>query len=248
MDIPVNQDDEYPDDRSLAELWAKPAHLLPELWPEHALQQITDTPNGWLTVAESFYSANWDAGRRCILIHPGSEAAALEEIDWIGRNLGVVSIYDEHGFEDGLTSSDDVTSEFFIHVRKPPGALLPFAEIAHPFLWHWSAYPVENGWKYLDAADHEHDLIRWEMTEQAWKVEVQASELRQYLTARGRTALVQVDYVTRIDHDPVERIDIEFASGWTHLGFHSRHEPMLANRPLLSRLWGQYLVAGRQDS
>jgi hypothetical protein len=200
-------------------------------------------------VVESFYFAERHGGRGCILIHPDDEAAALEETDWIGKNLGEVAVYDGHGFDDGLTSSDhDVASEFFIQVRHPEGALLPYMEVAHPFLWHWNAYPAESGWKYRDATDRERDLIRWEATEKAWKVDVQASELRQYLSARCRTALVQIDYVTMIDHDPVERIDIEFTTGWAHMGFHSRHEPMLADRPLLSRVWGQYLVAGVQDS
>jgi hypothetical protein len=33
MNIPVDPGDEHPQGRSLAERWAKPAHVLPELWP-----------------------------------------------------------------------------------------------------------------------------------------------------------------------------------------------------------------------
>ncbi|GAB4001784.1 hypothetical protein GCM10029992_38220 [Glycomyces albus] len=239
---------EQPNGKTLAELWDQPDTVLPELWPLRELRQVTSAPTGWLTVVENFFLEERHGGRECVLIRPDDEEPALREVRWIGRDLGNVAIFDKRGFEDGLSATDsDVKSEFFIQVRKPSGASLPFAEVAFPFLWYWKAFPTANGWKYLNGAGREQDLIRWELAEDAWKVEVRALELRSYLAACGRSAVVQVDYVTMIEHDPIDRIDDELNSDWAHLDFHALHEPGLS-RPVFSRICGQYLVTGKRTS
>jgi hypothetical protein len=239
---------EQPHGTTLAELWHQPEALPPELWPLRELQQVTSGPKGWLTLAEHFYRDERHGGRGCVLIRPDGEEKALREVRWIGRDLGNVEIFDKRGFEDGLTATDSGTeSEFFIQVRKPSGASLPFVEVAFPFLWYWKAFPTTGGWKYLNRAGREQDLIRWELAEDAWKVEVRSLELRSYLAACNRTAVVQVDYVTMIDHDPIDRINDDFRNDWAHFDFHALHEPGL-DRPVFSRIWGQYLVTGQRTS
>ncbi|THV22084.1 hypothetical protein [Glycomyces paridis] len=240
---------ERPDGTTLAELWGKPSSVLPELWPQHELQQMTSVPTGWITVEERFTTEEGRGGRGCVLIERAAGEDVLKQFRWIGGDLGDVSIFDERGFEDGLTAANaGVVSEFFVQVRNPSGAAQRFVEVTYPFLWYWDAFPTANGWKYLNEAGRAQDLIRWEIEEKSWKVEVRALELRQYLAACSRTAVLQVDYLTKLEHHPFDRVDDEFVNAWAHVGFHALHQAASGRRPALSRVWGQYLVAGQRTS
>jgi hypothetical protein len=53
-----------------------------------------------------------------------------------------------------------------------------------------------------------------------WQVEVRALEFRQFLAACVLTAIIQVDYVTKAETAPFNRVDDEFDNDWAHFDFH----------------------------
>ena len=177
---------------------------------------------------------------------PGSDASpALAGTSWLGSHLGQVEIYDDETFEDGLAGTDcGVAVEFFAKVRQPSGATAPVPEITHPFLWYWDAFPVRDGWRYLDGAGRVQDLVRQDVQADRWKVEVRALEFRQYLAARGRDGMLQVDHVPFADLGEFPRVDEEFRNDWAHFSFCAVHDPSpLDGKRAFSRLLGRYLVA-----
>jgi len=101
---------------------------------------------------------------------------ALAGTTWIGSDLGQVGVCDDEAFEDGLAGADrGLAVEFFAHVRQPSGAVAPVPEISYPFLWYWDAFPARGGWKYLDGAGREQDLVRQEVQADRWKIGVRAT-------------------------------------------------------------------------
>ncbi|MEZ5157627.1 MAG: hypothetical protein R2687_02220 [Candidatus Nanopelagicales bacterium] len=124
-------------------------------------------------------------------------------------------------------------------------AALPVVEVGQPFLWYWDAYPVKDGWEYLDHAGRKRDLIRYQCTDGGWNVEVRVLEFRQYLAAASRSAIVKVDLIRYADEAGFERVDDSFRNEWSHLDF-SAFADRTMGRPSLSRVVGQYILAGRR--
>lgn len=240
---------EQPPPNNLAELWTRPDASFPnELWPADVLAQVVRDPVGWLTVEEHFHVDEIHGGRGCVVVSAG-DSAVLDSTCWTGRDLGNVSVWGDDTFEDGLTQTDeDRHVEFFLQARQTSGSVLPVIDVALPFLWYWDAFPVVNGWHYLNHAGRDQELIRLEATAEAWKVEVRALELRQYLSARRQDAVVQIDIVTKRDLAEFDRVDDEFANAWAHFDLHILHDRSMPNRKASSRLLGQYVVSGLANS
>lgn len=100
-----------------------------------------------------------------MLIDSEQSAAALENTTWLGRDLGKFGVWDSGRIDSRLAVTDrGIDVEFFVHARQPAGAVAPVVEVSYPFLWYWDAVPTGAGWKYLNEAGRDQDLIRWEST------------------------------------------------------------------------------------
>ena len=164
------------------------------------MRTIHNNPTDWVTVTEHYATDTEHSGTKCVLVEADDTSSALAGTTWIGSHLGLVEIVDNETFEDGLASTDHgLAVEFFAHVRQPSGATTPVPEINYPFLWYWDAFPVRNGWQYLDGAGRAQDLVRQDVQADRWKIEVRALEFRQYLAARGRNGVFQIDHVPWAD-------------------------------------------------
>lgn len=238
------------EDGTLGDLWASPDGDFPEeLWPGDVLASISSRPTGWLVVEEHFFTKERHGGTGCVLCAPRDADAALEHDSWIGRDLGEVGVWDDGRFDAGLsTTENDVDLDFFVHVRRPSGATMPVVEVSHPFLWYWDAFPIENGWSYVNRAGRDQDLVRWSVSDDNWRVEVRALEFRRYLEACGRSAILQLDYVTKVDAEEFDRIDDVLVTEWARCSFHALHELAMGDRPAYSRLLGQYVLNGQRNS
>lgn len=241
---------EQPDGDTLADLWARPDGEFPEeLWPEDVLASVSSRPTGWLVVAEHFYSKERHGGAGCVLVAPEDVDRVLEQDTWIGHELGDVGIWNDGRFEAGLViTENDIDMEFFVHARHPSGGNLHVVEISYPFLWYWDAFPIDSGWSYLNRAGLDQDLIRWKVTADSWRVEVRALEFRQFLAACGRSAILQLDYVTKMDAGAFDRVDDDFRTDWATCSFHVLHERSMGARPAFSRVLGQYALSGLRNS
>lgn len=237
-------------DTSLADLWSRPEGNFPSsLWPQESLATISPDPSGWLEIESHTFTSAKHGGRSCIVVTPSKAADALSGTSWIGRDLGNVGVWDDDGFEDGLAREENGAKvEFFVQVRKPSGATLPIVEVSLPFLWYWDAFPVSNGWAYLNRAGKEQPLVQYEALSESWKVEVRALEFRQYLATKKMSALVQVDTISKSEDVPFERTDADFESDWAHFIFHVLHDRGMGDRPAFSRLLGKYLIAGMRNA
>ncbi len=235
---------------TLADLWERPSQPFPDpLWPIKELRRITRDPTGWLRVVEHFFTEEMHGGRGCVLVPSDGAGDALTETTWIGRDLGQVGIWRDGGFDNGLEGTDgDLQVEFFAHVRRPSGASLPVVELSLPFLWYFDAFPITDGWAYLNRSGREQELARYSRTDEAWHVEVRALEFRQFLYAYGKIAVLQVDYVPKLDDTEFERVDAEFRSDWAHLDFYALNDRAIGGRPAFSRVMGQYLVDGLKNA
>jgi hypothetical protein len=139
--------------------------------------------------------------------------------------------------------------EFFVHVRRPGGATAPVPEFSYPFLWYWDAFPARDGWKYLDGAGREQDLVRQDVQADRWKIEVRALEFRQFLAAHGRSSVLQIDHVPWADLEEFRRVDDEYCNEWAHFTFCALHDPSpFGGKPAFSRLLGRYVVHGLRNS
>jgi hypothetical protein len=241
---------EQPSDGSLADLWTRPAGVPAPLWPAKTMRTLRHNPTDWVTVAEHHATETERSGTGCVLVPAADTPPVLAGTDWIGSHLGQVGVLDDETFEDGLTDTDrGLTVEFFAHVRRPSGATAPVPEISHPFLWYWDAFPTRDGWKYLDGAGREQELVRQEIQADRWKIEVRALEFRQFLAARGRSSVFQIDHVLWAELREFERVDGEFSNDWAHLSFYALHDPSpLGGKPAYSRLLGRYVVRGLRNS
>jgi hypothetical protein len=210
---------------------------------------VSNNPSGWLTIEEHFFTDAKHGGTGCILVRPEQSISALQETSWIGQELGTASVWGNGGFGNGLEATDgDIRIEFFTQGRTASGASLPIIEVSQPFLWYWDAFPTSNGWGYLNRAGREQELIRWKRAHSSWKIEVRVLEFRQFLAARGRNAILQLDYVHKISSPEFERVDDEFKNEWTHFWFHVSHEVAMGDRSAFSRLLGQYVMVGLRNS
>lgn len=233
----------------LGTLWTRPDGSYPSaLWPEARLNDMDPRPGGWLVVEEHFFGEEAHGGVGCVLVPGDATAEALKETGWTGRDLGNVGIWDSGEFDNGLLQHDPPHAEFFVQARRPSGSKRPHVEIAYPFLWFWDAFTVPGGWKYLNRAGREQDLVRFELENDAWRVEVCALELRTFLAAYGKTAIIQVDLVLKEEEPEFDRVDAEYRNEWAHFDFHALHDGLMGERPAFSRLLGQYAVAGQRTS
>lgn len=235
---------------SLADLWSCPAGVPAPLWPVEIMRAVRSGPTDWITVAEHYSIEAARSGTSCVLVRAGDESSALAGTTWIGSDIGQVGVCDDEAFEDGLAGTDrGLAVEFFAHVRQPSGAVAPVPEISHPFLWYWDAFPTRGGWKYLDGAGREQDLVRQEVQADRWKIEVRALELRQFLAAYGRSSVLQIDHVPLANLEAFQRVDDEFSNEWAHFDFHALHDlSPLGRKPAFSRLLGRYVVRGLRNS
>lgn len=213
------------------------------------MRKITPSPVDWITVEEQDFTATEHAGVHCVLVPAAHAPSALDTDTWIGRDVGEVGIWGDGTYEEGLTRVDrDVPVEFFVHARRASGAALPIVEIRQPFLWYWDAYPSRDGWRYVNRAGREQELVRVEVTSDAYRVEIRALELRQWLAACGRTVVVQLDVVPKADLPSFDRVDEDFRNEWAHFSLHAVHDPGLGGPPAFSRLLGQYLISGQRNA
>ncbi|WP_345207812.1 hypothetical protein [Fodinibacter luteus] len=240
-----------PERTNLATSWKRPPGEYPEqLWPQDYLVGIDPDPSSWLVVEENAHGVANQCGRGCVLIHQGREDSALADTTWVGRDLGDFGVWStsdgEAGYDDGLTNDDGgVLSEFFVQVRQPSGSTVPQVDVSLPFLWFWDAFSVANGWHYVSASGREHELIRYEVSDQSWKVEVRAQELRTFLKIYRKSALLQVDYVTKVKEGDFARVDDDYNSDWAHFDFYAIADFLMASdRRSMSRVCGQYVVKG----
>jgi hypothetical protein len=240
---------EQSSESSLADLWTCPTGVPARLWPVEIMRTVHSSPTDWVSVAEHYATETERGGTSCVLVQAADTPSALAGTDWIGHDLGQVGVRDDETFEDGLASTDrDLAVEFFVHVRRPSGASAPVPEISHPFLWYWDAFPARDGWKYLDGAGREQDLVRQEVQADRWKIEVRALEFRQFLAAYGRSSVLQIDHVPWADLEKFQRVDDEFRNEWAHFSFCALYERSPIGRPAFSRLLGRYVVCGLRNS
>ncbi len=240
-----------PQGGTLADLWQRPDGDYPgELWLEADLKTITPNPAGWLVVEEHFFNEDKHGGRGCVLVDREHAAAALESSAGHGSDVGKFVEWGSGEFTNGLTVTElgGKQFEFFVHAREAVGATTPVVEISHPFLWFWDAVPTGSGWKYLNMAGRDQELIRWEISENAWHVEVRALEFRTYLAACGLHALLNIDLVSKTDGAELARVDDEFHDDWAHFHFYVDHDLSHMRRPITSGIYGHYLVTGTRTS
>jgi hypothetical protein len=243
------------DETNLFSLWKQPAGAYPEaLWPRRRLIDIESNPSGWVTVEEHFFAPHEHGGRGCVLVDFGRHDGALRDTSWLGHDLGKFSVWDsprgDSGFENGLASDQDhVHTEFFIQVRRATGTSPPQIELALPFLWFWDAFEVAKGWHYVSAAGREHELVRYQRSEDDWKVDVRVEEFRTFLNSCQKSALVQVDYVTKVAEGNFDRVDSDFRNDWAHVDFHAVADFLTGSHyPSMSRICGQYILSGKNTA
>ncbi len=231
--------------RTLGAVWDRPAGNYPdELWPVGKLSEVDPSPTGWLTVVEHFFDDEAHGGTGCILVPSDEVAAALSAMSWIGQDLGKVWVSDDGSFDNGLVAEDSPHVEFFAQARPVSGTRFPQIEIAYPFLWYWDAFSVADGWRYLNRAGREQEIIRFERSKDHWKVQVRALELREFLAVYSKVAIVQIDHVTKAEESQFDRVADEHTSVWAHFVFHAICEGLTGARPAFSRLLGKYAVSG----
>ncbi len=238
----------------LVDVWQRPAGDYPDdLWPTDVLAAVTPEPTGWLTVCEHYFTDDRHGGRGCVLVAPDDAGRAIDDTGWVGHGLGTFSVWynleGDHGFDSGLQVTDaDARLEFFIQVRRPVGSSDPTLDISQPFLWYFDAYPVDNGWAYVNEAGRPQELVRAQVAREHWIVEVRALEFRQYLHACGSHAILQIDCVPMTAVDGFDRVEEDFSSDWAHFDFVATSDLLTGSRPGFARLLGQYVVRGIQTS
>lgn len=238
---------------TLASAWPRPSGDYPkDLWPVTLLRRVTPEPTGWLTVEEHFFRDDMHGGTHCLLTDPDAGSQVLRSTAWSGRHsVGSLELWSDGRFSDGLTAGDDPARPslfFFTGIREHHRVTEPTFEITPTFLWYWDAFPTANGWSYLNAAGRDVELIRAEIGMDTWRVDVAALELRTFLADAGRELLVQMDYTTKIDHEPFERVDHRFGSERALFDWFAVHDASVGERPAFSGLMGKYLIAGLRTS
>ena len=231
--------------RSLAEEWLKPEGSFPaQLWPYAHLRTISPTPTEWLTIEHWFFSDSGHGGVACVLAEASDVSSVLERDEWIGHDLGSVSVWQDGRIDDGLTTVErGVDVQFFCRVRPHHGLRLPSVDFSQPFLWYWDAIPTETGWKYVNAAGRDEELVKFEVSEGYHKVEVRALELRQYLAVRNLALIVQHDYTWMAEPSHFDRVDASHHTDWCNFTWHCVSDVM-PDRDLsdLARIVGQFVI------
>jgi len=235
--------------KSLVTEWQKPEGDYPdELWPVNVLARVQPDPTGWVIVAEDFHRDDLHGGTHAILSNAAGVEAAFRETTWAGRDLGnagvITSFPDRRRhLESGLVSVEgDARFEFFVDVKSHNGYTTPTVEITHPFLWYWGAFPTANGWSYLNSAGRDIELIRTEVTMDAWRVEVAALELRTFLAEAEMDLVVQLDYVSKIEVRGFTKTGEEFQEDLAHFDWHATPDGVAT--PAFSQIRGQYVIRG----
>ena len=235
--------------RTLGAIWEAPEGDYPaSLWPKDRLDEIDPRPSGWQVIEEHFFTDEAHGGVGTILVPPDGVASVLASTGWGGDGLGQVGVWDSGRFDDGLVDPDPPYAEFFAQVRTASGAPEPQIEVSLPFLWFWDAYATPDGWRYVNRAGREQDLIRFTRSDRSWRVEVRALELRTYLAARDRVAIVQVDLVLKESAPEFPRTDATHHSDWAHFDFHAIDRGLGGPRRAYSRLLGKYAIAGQRTA
>ena len=239
---------------SLADLWTRPAgEYLAELWPEDTLREMIVAPTRWIRIEEQYFEDYRHGSRGAVLVGAADAPQALSGESWIGRGLGATGTgTDRDGcprFDNGLTVRDrGIDVKFLVRVRDQHGLRDPVVEVSHSFLWYWDAIERENGWYYLNEAGHDQQLIRYEVSKDAWTVDVQALPLRRYLADSGQALIAQVDHVLKVSGDGFQRAESAIESDWARLSWCCVPDGLSGDRPHFSRLLGQYAVGGSMSA
>lgn len=253
MSIPLIPGYTGGEEASLASVWPRPDGDFPvALWPTAELRRITPEPTDWVVVAEHLFTDDAHGGVGSVLA-VSDAGLALNQDSWIGHDLGDFGLWEsgfteggtasQHGFTDGLAGTDrSVDLEFFCQVRRHHGLHPGSVEVSLPFLWYWGAVPQEGGWFYLNASGRDEPLIRYEVREDFYRVEIRALELRQYLASRDQCLVVQHDFVPKTVEGDFTRVRSEYRCEWCYFTWVCTSEPSMGDRPGFSRLLGQYLV------
>lgn len=234
-----------PTDSVLA-AWQQPVGDYPsELWPSIVLGDFRHKPTEWITVSQHGRSGAGSDGRATVMVSSDDERAALGGVTWIGRQLGGCYGGEDQKFESGLHEPGwrGPPTDFLVQVTRPSGASDRVVDVSQPFVWFWDAYPVHNGWDYVDNAGDPHELIRTEVEDDRWRVRIRALELRKFLLASDQSALVQVDIVRRRASEEFARVDDELRLDWCSMDFYAVHDAGFRSTPI-SRVLGRYLVNG----
>lgn len=235
--------------RILGAIWGAPKGTYPpRLWPKVRLDEIDPLPSGWQVIEESFFTEEAHGGTGCILVPREGIEPALVSTTWDGRELGQVGVWDSGRFNDGLIDTGPPHAEFFVQARTASGVTVPQIEVSLPFLWFWDAYSTSDGWRYVNRAGREQDLIRFTRSERSWRVEVRALELRTYLAARHQAAIVQVDLVLKEKAPKFPRAQATHRSAWAHFDFHAVADGLSGPRRAFSRLLGKYAITGQRTA
>lgn len=239
---------------SLLDLWPAPSGGYPdELWPTEILRSVVPEPTGWLTVCEHYFTPEEHGGRGCVLTAPGDVPTVLRAgPGWVGRGLGTFSVWEgpsgQTGFDTGLTDVEhDAELQFFVQVKRPEGSPDPVLDIWQPFLWYFDAYPVNDGWAYVNEAGRPQELVRAQISREHWIIEVRGLEFRQFLHACGRDAIVQIDCVPLTATEGFARTDDTLECEWAHFDFVATSERAVSEGGF-SRLLGLYVVRGNRTS
>jgi hypothetical protein len=233
-----------PPGRSLIDEWQRPDGDFPdELWPDNVLRHITPDPVEWITVAEHYFTNEQHGGRGSVLVEPSDVTRALIHDSWIGHSLGQVGVWDDGRFDDGLSLVEGgIAVEFFCHARSHHGLRPPSIEVSLQFLWYWNAIRDRDGWFYLDRAGRDRPLVRESINQDQYCVEVRALEVRQFLAARGRVLIAQVDHVPTAQVGGFDRVDAAHRTDWCNFSWVCVADAHLTDRPGFSRLLGQYAI------
>ena len=240
---------------TLSDEWDRPSGEYPlSLWPTDGLTQVTPSPDGWVTIDQYEAASETNCVRGCVLVPVEQADLALSTCDWIGGDLGdfitLGSPNEEPAdFLDGLRRHEGtISAEWFVHARKPAGSPHPEIEVSLPFLWFWDAFRSVEGWHYLDASGRAQELLRFHTAGDSWRIEVRANELRTFLRACRRTAVIYVRLTTTASAHDFARVDDTFQSEWAHFEFFATSESHLLEPESLSMVNGNYLLAGADTS
>jgi len=228
---------------SLADLWGAPEGIYPlELWPRQVLRDVVSQPTEWITVVESYFDEEQHGGRGAVLVRPEDVELVLSCWSWVGKGLGGFGLWSDGRVETGLAVEErGVRLEFLGQVRDQHDVRSRVVEVALPFLWYWDAIRKEDGWYYLNSAGRDQQLVRYQILDDHYKVEIRALELRQYVLEIGRVLIAQVDHVTKIGVQELQELDDSFTEDWANFSWHCWGGNVV-DPQCWSRMVGQYAI------
>lgn len=227
-----------------------------ELWPKDALTRLSPFPVGWLTVLESTDGPMGErTGISSVLVRPDQLEAVLDSVSWSGSGLGSPGYWESEEsrrFTDGLHEKEfgGTYIQFFARMRSHHGLRPSSFEIMLPFLWFFDAIPDGENWVTLDRDGREHGLVRvHRFSEDNYRVEVDAGQLRQYLAAADLILLTQHDVHRSSDTTMTRDVFAEYRNEAAHLDWsgHDSQDGWPGSSASFSRLLGKVAVFPPED-